>query len=121
MMKEVFHKVLSATRCRKLQRGIMQREGIGVAEQQALDMGKNVHEAKQQHAIWLEKTIAQASIGFDRVDTELIIAQTMKNCFDGISLSELQDALILGAVTCIERDPAYGYVAARLLLGKLYN
>ena len=70
----------------------------------------------------LEHTIAWAVRGYESdIDMDAIIEETLKNSYDGINTIELADALILGAIACIERDPAYGYCAARLLLKKLFR
>lgn len=78
-------------------------------------------EAHTSHDVLLKDILAQAAIGFESVDIELVLQEARKNIFLGISELEVQDALILGTVACIERDPDYGYVAARLLLAKLYH
>ncbi len=72
-------------------------------------------------ASW-QKTVAWATVGYESVVSQsLIIEETLKNIFNGISTQEVEDALVLAAVGLIERDPAYGYVAARLLLKKLFK
>lgn len=55
------------------------------------------------------------------VDVELVIAEALKNLFDGVNVSEITDALVLAVVGLIERDPVYGFVAARLLFKKLFR
>ncbi len=70
----------------------------------------------------IQQTIALAVAGYERfINVDLIVAETVKNIFDGITEQELADALILATVGCIEQDPSYGYVAARLLFKKLYR
>jgi len=70
----------------------------------------------------LKQTIGWACVGYKAlVDEELILQETFKNIFDGISLQEIADALILSASSFIERDPAYGKVAVRLQLKKLFR
>lgn len=54
-------------------------------------------------------------------DAELITRDLLKNIFDGISTEDIEKALILTANSFIEKDPAYGLVAARLFLQKLYK
>ena len=67
-------------------------------------------------------SIAWASAGHtDTVNQDLIAQEAIKNIFDGITTAGIADALVLGTVGLIERDPAYGYVAARLLFKKLYR
>src|SRR5712692_9330419 len=45
------------------------------------------------------------------VDSKLILAETLKNIYDGVRKSA-----VLSARALIEKDPAYSYVTARLLL-----
>ena len=40
----------------------------------------------------------------------------MRNLYDGVPIDEVHKASILAARTLIEKDPAYTYVTARLLL-----
>lgn len=64
--------------------------------------------------------IARACIGFEGdVDINLIVAEVVRNIFDGITTRDLEKAYILVACTFIELDPAYSLVAARLLLHRL--
>src|SRR5690242_2576827 len=68
----------------------------------------------------LQQTIGFACIGYESiVDPQLILNETLKNIFDGISSDGIADALILAATSFIERDPAYSKVAVRLQLKKL--
>ena len=70
----------------------------------------------------LRQTIGWACIGYESfVDVELILSETLKNVFDGITPQGIADALMLATVTFIERDPAYGKVAVRLQLKKLFQ
>lgn len=70
----------------------------------------------------LRQTIGWACIGYESfVDTELVLSETLKNIFDGITPSGIIDALMLAASTFIERDPAYNKVAAQLQLKKLFK
>ncbi|WP_043005614.1 ribonucleoside-diphosphate reductase subunit alpha [Comamonas testosteroni] len=45
-----------------------------------------------------------------------IVAETLRNLYDGVPLAEVYKASILAARTLIEKDPDYTYVTARLLL-----
>src|SRR5690606_33541367 len=50
------------------------------------------------------------------VRAEPIVAETMRNLYDGVPLDEVYKAAILAARTLIEKDPDYTYATARLLL-----
>ena len=49
------------------------------------------------------------------VKAEPIIAETMRNLYDGVPMDEVFKASILAARTLIEKDPDYTYATARLL------
>ena len=49
------------------------------------------------------------------VHAEPIVAETMRNLYDGVPMEEVLKASILAARTLIEKDPAYTYATARLL------
>ena len=66
--------------------------------------------------------IQEACVGFeDRVSSELIIAETERNLFEGMPTSEMILASILSARSFIENEPAHSFVAARLLLQNLFD
>ena len=50
------------------------------------------------------------------VNPKLIVDETLKNIYDGVPIEELRKSSILSARALIEKDPAYSYVTARLLL-----
>ena len=58
---------------------------------------------------------ACGQLGAD-VRPEPILAETMRNLYDGVPLDEVHKAAILAARTLIEKDPDYTYATARLLL-----
>jgi ribonucleoside-diphosphate reductase alpha chain len=47
--------------------------------------------------------------------------ETLKNLYDGVKPEEIEQAMILAARSRIEREPDYTFVAARLLLRKIYR
>jgi ribonucleoside-diphosphate reductase alpha chain len=67
----------------------------------------------------VRKIIVDACHGLADVDAEEIIKDVKRNLFDGLSMKDLQKALVLSARTLIEREPNYTYVAARILLDEL--
>ncbi|HEV7617630.1 MAG TPA: ribonucleoside-diphosphate reductase subunit alpha [Burkholderiaceae bacterium] len=61
--------------------------------------------------------IAAACIGLEKhVDGEAILAETVKNLYDGVPVEELHKSAILAARALMEKDPAYSQVTARLLM-----
>ncbi|MBC7619137.1 MAG: ribonucleoside-diphosphate reductase subunit alpha [Candidatus Saccharibacteria bacterium] len=57
---------------------------------------------------------ACSGLGAD-IKAEPILAETMRNLYDGVPLDEVYKASILAARTLIEKDPDYTYATARLL------
>ncbi len=60
-------------------------------------------------------TAACSGLGAD-VRPDPIVAETMRNLYDGVPMEEVYKASILAARTLIENDPDYTYATARLLL-----
>ena len=58
---------------------------------------------------------ACANLGAD-IQAAPIVAETMRNLYDGVPMDEVYKASILAARTLIEKDPDYTYATARLLL-----
>ncbi len=52
----------------------------------------------------------------EAVNADPIVAETVKNLYDGVPMSQVYDSSILAARTMIEKDPAYSQVTARILL-----
>jgi ribonucleoside-diphosphate reductase alpha chain len=59
--------------------------------------------------------LACSNLG-DAVSADPIIAETVKNLYEGVPMSQVYDSAILAARTMIEKDPAYSQVTARILL-----
>jgi ribonucleoside-diphosphate reductase alpha chain len=57
---------------------------------------------------------ACAGLGAD-VKPEPIMAETLRNLYDGVPMDEVYKASVLAARTLIEKDPDYTYATARLL------
>ncbi|MET0321521.1 MAG: ATP cone domain-containing protein, partial [Duganella sp.] len=61
--------------------------------------------------------INAACIGLEKhVDADAILAETLKNLYDGVPVEELHKSAILAARALMEKDPAYSQVTARILL-----
>ncbi|MDB5762728.1 MAG: nrdA [Herminiimonas sp.] len=61
--------------------------------------------------------ITAACIGLEKhVDADAILAETVKNLYDGVPVEELHKSAILAARALMEKDPAYSQVTARLLM-----
>ncbi|TFY97372.1 ribonucleoside-diphosphate reductase subunit alpha [Ramlibacter rhizophilus] len=63
---------------------------------------------------------ACANLGAD-VKPDPIVAETLRNLYDGVPIDEVYKASILAARTLIEKDPDYTYATARLLLHTIFK
>ena len=63
---------------------------------------------------------ACSGLGAD-VKAEPIVAETLRNLYDGVPIDEVYKASILAARTKIEKDPDYTYATARLLLHTIFK
>ena len=65
----------------------------------------------------MQQIIAAACQGLGQdVKPDPIVAETMRNLYDGVPIEEVYKAAILAARTLIEKDPDYTYATARLLM-----
>ena len=65
----------------------------------------------------IEAVVRAACEGLsDYVTPDSILSETVKNVYDGVPLEEVWKSAILASRALIEKDPAYSYVTARLLL-----
>ncbi|MGQ2992457.1 MULTISPECIES: ribonucleoside-diphosphate reductase subunit alpha [Variovorax] len=79
-------------------------------ERVALDLGE------------LKGLIESACQGLgDSITAAPIVAETMRNLYDGVPLDEVYKASILAARTLIEKDPDYTFATARLLLHTIFK
>lgn len=72
--------------------------------------------------IAVHKVLAEACQGFEQtVNQEQFLADVQANLANDLSVSQVWQAMIMGARARIEEDPAYSFVAARILLLSLYT
>lgn len=70
----------------------------------------------------LTRSLTFASAGYERIiDTPAVISRVRQEMYDGIKTKDIHDVLIMVTRSMIERDPAYSYVASRLLLQYMYR
>jgi len=70
----------------------------------------------------IRRSIIRACRGFeDVVDARQMSEETLNSLYDGARLDEVEKAMIMSAKSRIEKDPAYSFVAARLLLEVIYR
>jgi ribonucleoside-diphosphate reductase alpha chain len=64
----------------------------------------------------MRRLLDEACAGLEGVDAEALVADTVRNLFDGVKEADARQALVMSARALIEREPAYSQAAARLLL-----
>ncbi len=67
----------------------------------------------------LKNIVTEACHGISDVDADIIIKDVHRNLYDGVSLDDIQKALVLSARTLIEKEPNYTHVTAGILLHSL--
>jgi len=63
--------------------------------------------------------VRESCDGLAGVDQERILKATLKDLYNGVPMEEVRKCVVLAARTLIEKDPAYSFVTARLLLDAL--
>ena len=90
-----------------------QSPAVSIPLLHVLDGGERV--ALDSHRLQALIESACVNLGAD-VKADPIVAETMRNLYDGVPMDEVYKASILAARTLIEKDPDYTYATARLLL-----
>src|SRR5438093_7922913 len=67
----------------------------------------------------LTELVKASCEGLPDVDPERILKATLKDLYEGVAMEEVRKCSVLAARTLIEKDPAYSFVTARLLLDAL--
>ncbi|MEM9100710.1 MAG: ribonucleoside-diphosphate reductase subunit alpha [Pseudomonadota bacterium] len=67
----------------------------------------------------LHTLVVEACEGLTDVDSESILNETVKNLYDGVSVEDVNTALVITSRTLIEKEPNYNFVTARLLLDSI--
>ncbi len=67
----------------------------------------------------LTQLVRESCEGLADVEPERILKATLKDLYDGVPMDEVRKCVVLAARTLIEKDPAYSFVTARLLLDSI--
>ena len=67
----------------------------------------------------LASVVIHACEGLEDVSADLILEESIKNLYDGVSISDMKSALVMSARTKVEQEPNYSFVTARILLDEL--
>lgn len=68
---------------------------------------------------WLDTLVRKACEGLTNVSSDKIVQEVERTLYDGVKKSEVEKAILMAVRTLFEKDPAYEYVAARLLLAQI--
>ncbi len=82
-----------------------------------LESGEKINFPAQQ----MKAIIIDACSDLIDVDPTLVFENTVKNLFDGASLKDVYNAMLIASRPLIEKEPNYSYVAARILLHNCRN
>ena len=67
----------------------------------------------------MTQLVRESCEGLADVEPERILKATLKDLYDGVPMDEVRKCVVLAARTLIEKDPAYSFVTARLLLDSI--
>ena len=67
----------------------------------------------------LAAVVNHACEDLEDVNADSILEESIKNLYDGVSISDMKSALVMSARTKVEQEPNYSFVTARILLDEL--
>ncbi|MDA9068421.1 ribonucleoside-diphosphate reductase subunit alpha [Gammaproteobacteria bacterium] len=67
----------------------------------------------------LASVVNHACEELEDVSADSILTESIKNLYDGVSISDMKSALVMSARTKVEIEPNYSFVTARILLDEL--
>ena len=91
----------------------------GAAKKDILHVVTATGERKPLDEKRLKKVVKEAVAGLSGVNADVVLAESMRNLFDGISEKDVGSALVMSTRVMIEKDPNYSQVAARLLMDSI--
>jgi len=107
------------------ERRTQERAKQGEAQQPAQEPTVHVTDGGQRIALDVGQLKALIHNACEGLGTDVqpapIMAETLRNLYDGVPMDEVYKASILAARTLIEKDPDYTYVTARLLLHTIFK
>ena len=118
LMRSGEHKVARAYVLYRAERA-RERAATAEAEETVIHVTLDDGSTRPLNPSVLEHLVAEACEGLENVSAADIVADTVKNLFDGVTEKDLATALVMSARTLVEKEPGYTYVAARLLLNQL--
>lgn len=105
----------------KKQRQTERQEQVAKLEKSGISVIDSKGKTEKFDPKKLEKTILRFTDGLENVDATAVMESVKTNLYDGISVEELFEAIVMAARGFIERDTDYTKFAARLLMHKLHQ
>jgi ribonucleoside-diphosphate reductase alpha chain len=91
-------------------------------QEQSITVKKRDQSVEFFDLIKIHNVLNRACKGFENlVSKQKIVQELAKNIYNAVATEEIEKALILSTIPFIEQEPAYSFVAARLLLQKIYK
>lgn len=117
LMRNGFHKIArSYVLYREEHRKLREKQQQKQLQDNYINVTLENHTKAPLDVEQLLKVTQEACLNLSNTDPQLILKDTIKNLFEGVSIKEVYKTLIMSARTLIELEPNYSYVAARLLL-----
>lgn len=69
--------------------------------------------------IRMQTVVNEACAGLKDVEVDSILKEALRNLYDGVSIADVNTALVITARTLVEQEPNYTYATARLLMDGL--
>lgn len=67
----------------------------------------------------IKTVVSEACADLKDVEAELILKESMRNLYDGVSWDDVNTSLVISARTLVEQEPNYSFATSRLLLDKI--
>ena len=88
-------------------------------EQNADAVEIDVYLSRDGHIVVMHDKTTKRTGGVDRPVARQTLEEPLRDLYDGVPMEEVRKSAILAARALIEKDPAYSYVTARLLLNTI--
>ncbi len=95
------------------------KKGKGAAKKAVLHVTTVTGDRKPLDEKRLKKVVKESVAGLTGVDGDAVLAESMRNLFDGIKETDVISAFVMSTRVMIEKDPSYSQVAARLLMDSI--
>jgi ribonucleoside-diphosphate reductase alpha chain len=123
LMRSGEHDVARAYVLYREERSKARAQEKSAREAQAGGVPVNVVESGERRPLDLEalkRLLTSACVGLEgSAAADVILDATLRDLYDGVPMDEVRKSAIMAARAMIEKDPAYSYVTARLLLNTI--